>query len=409
MAKSKKAAKAAVPPKAAPLPALAIQAKDKKKLTPNQAAFNKLTARVEKLRADLLRKQKALDEALALYGQRVPALEQDLARQRREVLLLAWPFYEQRQLPKNQLGYLKDFLQELLQLVIQGSAEEPDEEVKAIFAQLEGETYDSVAQREEKELQDGMREAFNRAGIDTSDWEAGTELTEEALFRKMHEFQQKQAEQWANPQQQQSTHYKTRPKTGKQLQKEQQAQEAERLKQKSITTIYRQLAKLFHPDREQDESRRPEKEGLMQQLTEAYQSRDLQTLLLLEQQWIQNENGHIESLPEETLGIYLEMLRNQAKELEIEKWQLVNRPCYSAFIERYGYRGATYPVKRVKEDIADLENEKGALNEEMDLLRGPQALRYLKGLMRERAALQKQADKHDLAFLFEAMFSSRGR
>ena len=66
-----------------PSPALVITQKEAEKLTPNQAAFNRLTARIEKLRADVERKEKQLDRALKLYGETLPPLDVQLAQIRR--------------------------------------------------------------------------------------------------------------------------------------------------------------------------------------------------------------------------------------------------------------------------------------------------------------------------------------
>src|SRR5206468_1470805 len=123
-----------------------------------------------------------------------------------------------------------------------------------------------------------MRHEFKKFGVDVN-WDEDTPLSEEELAKKMHELQQQVLQKITEEQHQGKAQYKTRPKTAKQLDKEKAEQEAAQLKQKNITTIYRQLAKLFHPDLEQDEDRRMEKEVLMKSLTEAYEANNLHALL----------------------------------------------------------------------------------------------------------------------------------
>src|SRR3954447_19991382 len=107
MAKAKKTAIK----KAGHTSALIITKKGTEKLSPNQAAFNKLTTRIEKLRKDIERKESQLEEAMQLYGQTIPAMEESLVRQRHQLLLLIYPLYREEKLSKAQQSYLKDMLQ----------------------------------------------------------------------------------------------------------------------------------------------------------------------------------------------------------------------------------------------------------------------------------------------------------
>ena len=53
---------------------------------------------------------------------------------------------------------------------------------------------------------------------------------------------------------------------------------------KQITKLYRQLAKQLHPGKETDEEKKPEKSGLMQQLSKAKKDKDVVALFMLAQQ-----------------------------------------------------------------------------------------------------------------------------
>ncbi len=406
MAKKKKATFK----KAGVTSALIITKKETGKLSSSQEAFNKLTIRIEKLRKDMNRRVSQLDEAMKLYGQTVPALEDELYRQRHRLLLLMYPFYQQKKFPKTQQPYLKDMLQDMITGVLQYSPDEPDEELKIIFSELEGEDFETVLKREEQQMQEEMRNEYKRWGIDVN-WDKDKPLSEEEMAKKLHELQQQILEKRAKEQQQWKAQYQTRSKTAKQLQKEKAEQETEQLKQKNITTIYRQLAKLFHPDLEQDEDRRLEKEDLMKSLTEAYEAKNLHTLLMLELKWIHNENNHLASLTEEKLGVYLDILRTQAIELEKEKGQILHQPRFYALVERYGFPLLTYPVKTVKEDIEEIMAQKKALEIDILAMQSGQALRYLKDMVREWKENQmlQQQGTYFLDSLVDSMFTKKGR
>ena len=104
--------------------------------------------------------------------------------------------------------------------------------------------------------------------------------------------------------------------------------QAGQLRKKSIASVYKQLAKVLHPDLEPDAGRRERKVALMQELTSAYRNNDLHTLLRLELEWIEREEGDVERLTEEKLAIYNQMLKEQASSLDRELAGLPYHPRY---------------------------------------------------------------------------------
>src|SRR5205823_6427352 len=93
-----------------------------------------------------------------------------------------------------------------------------------------------------------------------------------------------------------------RPKTKRQMEKEALRRNAEEVRKKSISTIYKQLARILHPDLEPDAALRERKVVLMQQLTAAYRDNDLHTLLRMELEWIQKEQGDVAHLTDAKLS-----------------------------------------------------------------------------------------------------------
>lgn len=372
-----KKAKKAVPQSSA---ALVISKTGDAPLSKNQQAFNKLTARIEKLQSEIVKKGRQYDEALLLHGKEIVPLDEELARQSRTLLSLLFPYYQRHQL-RNMRPLLKELLQHHLQIVLDNLAGEPDAELKNIFQQLEGESYDAAAEREEKEMHEEMESVFKSWGMDVDLQEE--DMDDEARAAKMAEVRERIREKLAAEQQRAEEQRKTRPKTAKQLQKEKARQAAEEGKQKNLSTLYRQLAKLLHPDLEQDEERRAEKAVLMQEVTRAYEAKDLHALLMLELKWIHGEQSHLETVADEKLALYLQILREQAAELGKEKWQLINHPRYHVLVQRYGYRPLGYPLKAVKDEQRQLASEIGYCRDDIAALQTPQAVRYLKAMLQQ--------------------------
>ena len=92
--------------------------------------------------------------------------------------------------------------------------------------------------------------------------------------------------------------------------------EQEQYRKKSIRAIYIDLIKAFHPDTEQDESKKLEKEEISKKITEAYSKNDLYTLLNLETEFLEQQSSRLNGIKTETSKSYMAMLDNQIKELK---------------------------------------------------------------------------------------------
>ncbi len=147
-----------------------------------------------------------------------------------------------------------------------------------------------------------------------------------------------------------SSYKKPRKKSKKQLDKEQQKilleQEKENLKNKSLKSIYIGLAKLLHPDRYLDEEEKLKNEELMKKVTVAYNNKDIFTLLKLEMEFIKKEEKTIENLPESTLIIYNEFLKEQIIEIENNIFSIIDALVYSGIISP-----TTYNLLNIKTEL----------------------------------------------------------
>ena len=88
---------------------------------------------------------------------------------------------------------------------------------------------------------------------------------------------------------------------------------------RSVRTVYMDLVKAFHPDRESDEAEKLRKTGIMQQVTQAYQDNNLMDLLKLQIDFERIDQAHLENLGKAQLTYYNKVLQQQVEDLEIEK------------------------------------------------------------------------------------------
>jgi hypothetical protein len=377
---------------------LIISKVNKAPLSKNQQAFNKLIARIERLRKEIEKKQTQFDTALKIYSYDVHPLRLQMIQQRREILELMWPFFKKRQLSNTDHQYLKVLLQEHLEAVLNAIPGEPDEQLKMMFKDLAGEKYDTAKKREEARMKEQIQEVFEDADMDME-----VDFDDENLADKIAEAQQKMREKAAQEAAQYQQNRKSRKKSAKQLEKEKMQQAVDEMKQKNISTIYRQLAKLFHPDLEQDEQRRAEKEVLMKELTVAYEAKNLHALLSLELKWIHKESSHLEALTEDKLAVYLQILNEQAQELESEKHHLFQRPQYNVLLNEFGYLVSGNPLQLVMMEQRSLERKMHIMQEDAAQLKTSNAYKHMKQIIAKRRAEQEELANVDRNNLLRRM------
>ena len=366
---------------------LTISKSTNKKLSKNQDAFNKLTKRIEKLQKDIEKKQSQLDLALKIYGTDIYTTKQLVTQYRREFVVLLWANFNTKKLAKNDQQNLKQIIREHLQIYLIELATEPDEEIKKIFNILESSSYDERLTLEKETAKQRMLADLKQMKADLRNIDINDE---EALLNKYYEARHKIFnEQSANNNGPQQTNNKN--KSAKQLEAERIQQEIDSIQQKNIGTIYKQLAKLFHPDLEQDIERKAEKEILMQQLTAAYEAKNLHALLTLELKWIHKENEHLESLSEEKLAVYLQILKEQAQQLEEEKREIIYRPNYLVLAQTFGSGVQKYPVEIVQIHLNEVRETVENFKMSVADFSSDYALRYIKQMIKR----WKQVENED--------------
>ncbi|MES2775134.1 MAG: hypothetical protein V4722_13185 [Bacteroidota bacterium] len=387
---------------------LTISKSNKAPLTKNQEAFNKLTTRIEKLHKEIEKKETQFETALKIYSTAIHPLRQQILKHRRVMIDLLWPLYQNRQLAKADQRHLKAILQDLVESVLQATSE-PDESLKQIFGELEGESYDSIKTREENMIKEEVQEMFDDLDIDIDleDLDVNDKSFAEKLAAAQERMREKMEREQQRKEYQQQHRQRVTRKTARELELEKMQQAAEEMKHKNISTIYRQLAKLFHPDLEQDEGRRVEKGELMKQLTAAYESKNLHALLSLELKWIHKENDHLALLTEEKLAVYLQILREQAQQLESQKQQIFRKPQYGVLLEDFGYPVAAQPLLFINREKQNLELEVNSLKTDLAHFQSVNGMKYIRQMIKEWN--HHDHDAVDVDALFDSILRSNGR
>ncbi len=304
---------------------LIITKQEKQVLSKQQQTFNRLVKKIEKLRQELEQTNDILCKKLDFYAKYIYPSEQQLTSLQKEVVRVLYSYFNNRKLFSNkQKEALREVIITQLSNILKFDGGEPDNELKEIFKAVEGISYEEAAEEDFDTMKNEMAEMFEEHGFDMDLDDMHRNMTQEEIIKKMLEMQD-QIKQQAEAKQHKQSSYK---KTKKQFEKEERERLLEEARTKNISSIYRQLAKAFHPDLEQDEELKLEKEHLMKQLTAAYEKNDLHTLLRLEISWIQKEENNPDKLSDEKLKIYNEALKEQVQELEDEIHMLFEHPRY---------------------------------------------------------------------------------
>jgi hypothetical protein len=376
---------------------LVITKKEKQPLNKQQQTFNRLVKRLEKLRIELETTSTTLRAKLEFYGERIHPLEQRLVTLRSEGVKLLYGFYKDpKVLSKKDKEVLGEIISGQLSVIFQLSSEKPDEEIMAIFEAIEKISYEEAAEEDFTSMKDDMSETFKNMGFDVDLNDFHKDMNQEEMMRRMFEMfgdlqSQAEAKEAARPK---------RKKTKKQIEKEEREKQVEEAKSKNIAGIYKQLARVFHPDLEQDPTLKSQKEDLMKHLTTAYKKNDLHTLLRLELEWIHKEEGALGKLSDEKLSIYNQALKEQIGELQEEIFMIGQHPRYH-HLQRFSLFPMGVARVDLKREKRRLETTISDLEESIAELKGKNAIKELKEIISTFKRATPEFDFFDLAELFK--------
>ena len=319
---------AAVPLKVESKGALVLKAAAGAVLSPAQIEFNRLMAQLETARAKFERERVRLDRIMdALAHQLMPLIE-ETHRLDFELIM-----YLQNALSTFRLTYrrresLEDLLRERARdLVVDtcGLAPAQLEALQKLMEEIDPGWIDS----ESEEMGEGfdylramMEETAREAGLEVDLSDIDLRQNPEEGMRKLHERLAAAKAAAARP--------LSRKQTKSQIERERKQRAVEEAKQRDLKTIYKQLAKVLHPDLETNPDLRANKEEWMKRLTSAHAAGDLRELLRIEMEWLGEEASNLAAAGDEKLKVYSLILKEQIDDVKSRTFTLIDEPQYSS-------------------------------------------------------------------------------
>lgn len=319
---------AAVPLKVESKGALVLKAAAGAVLSPAQIEFNRLMAQLETARAKFERERVRLDRIMdALTHQLMPLIE-ETHRLDFELIMYLQNALGTFRLTHRRRESLEDLLRERARdLVVDtcGLAPAQLEALQKLMEEIDPGWIDS----ESEEMGEGfdylramMEETAREAGLEVDLSDIDLRQNPEEGMRKLHERLAAAKAAAARP--------LSRKQTKSQIERERKQRAVEEAKQRDLKTIYKQLAKVLHPDLETNPDLRANKEEWMKRLTSAHAAGDLRELLRIEMEWLGEEASNLAAAGDEKLKVYSLILKEQIDDVKSRTFTLKDEPQYSS-------------------------------------------------------------------------------
>jgi hypothetical protein len=319
---------AAVPLKVESKGALVLKAAAGAVLSPAQIEFNRLMAQLETARAKFERERVRLDRIMdALAHQLMPLIE-ETHRLDFELIMYLQNALGTFRLTHRRRDSLEDLLRERARdLVVDtcGLAPAQLEALEKLMEEIDPGWIDS----ESEEMEEGfdylramMEETAREAGLEVDLSDIDLRQNPEEGMRKLHERFAAAKAAAARP--------LSRKQTKSQIERERKQRAVEEAKQRDLKTIYKQLAKVLHPDLETNPDLRANKEEWMKRLTSAHAAGDLRELLRIEMEWLGEEASNLAAAGDEKLKVYSLILKEQIDDVKSRMFTLIDEPQYSS-------------------------------------------------------------------------------
>ena len=302
------------------LVATKIKTSQASSLSPAMKTFERLKKQVTKQQRLLTEHQKELEECLAYYYAKIEPVQKAIDDSRMEMTILFYQYYKGKKfLGRKQYHVFKEIIVNKVKTLCDSiPPQELPQEIKTMHSEFNIGDYDDMIEQDfafmKQDMQQVLKEMFG-VDFDLSAINHTDDFSE--IEKKLDESLSKAKEKYEEP--------PCKPKSKKQLLKEQQKNEFYELQKRELGAIYRQLAKIVHPDLVQDPEEKLAKELLMKQLTAAYEKKDLHALLLLEMQWL---NRASQQSSDDQVKIYNSLLKDQLESLNAQKAMISLDPRY---------------------------------------------------------------------------------
>lgn len=373
-------------------------------LSPQQKKFNRLIQKIEKVQALLFEWQQTQqkvqsDAAIELF----PLYSQwhQLVFRQFEVL---WEQKNTQKFAKTHLERLDEKIETLLSLLLEipNLSEQQQALIRQVaelykikvepnflleFSQENLQMDDEDYKADEVEMKNAFKAMIaDQLGVDEEwiDFDFDLEDSEDFMQKVKAKFDQEEESFIQNQldDKEREEYQKFAEKEKKKILKKQaQFEEAQKMAGQSLKGIYKKIASVIHPDREQDEQKRIEKTELLQQANTALEEKDLLTLLKLRAYTEHGDQQQSVKIANEHLKSYNLLLEDKIEQLQFEVDDIV----YSFDWEMSGFYKQSFKpldlIKKYKHDLAEVQNK---LEKDQDLLMQYQDITMLKKLLKSR-------------------------
>ena len=290
--------------------ALIITQKSEKDLSKLQKQFNANVKKINELKQRLKDDGEQLRKIVTRIQSDIIPTEHKHFEKITELVFVFDKHHDDPFFKKKEKAKIADFIINKSHELIETTG---NEDLKVLYEKYANESFDEMDAEAENATAEMMKNMMSsmfgvdfEEDADVSDPQKMQEYMERKMEEKQAEAQAKKA---------------TKKKTDKQIEKEEKIKEEAKNISKAARSIYTDLVKAFHPDRERDETERYRKTEIMKKVTQAYEDDDLFELLRLK---IELQGADIDSLTmaDEQLKYYNKILKEQVRELEESLWQL---------------------------------------------------------------------------------------
>jgi hypothetical protein len=290
--------------------ALIITQKSEKDLSKLQKQFNANVKKINELKQRLKDDGEQLRKIVTRIQSDIIPTEHKHFEKITELVYVFDKHYDDPFFKKKEKAKIADFIVNKSHELIETTG---NEDLKVLYEKYTNESFDEMDSEAENATAEMMKNMMSsmfgvdfEEDVDVSDPQKMQEYMERKMEEKQAEAQAKKA---------------NKKKSEKQIEKEEKIKEEAKNISKAARSIYTDLVKAFHPDRERDETERDRKTEIMKKVTQAYEDDDLFELLRLK---IELQGADIESLTmaDEQLKYYNKILKEQVRELEESLWQL---------------------------------------------------------------------------------------
>lgn len=271
-----------------------------------QKRFHELLEHIQLLKTRIEEKKAFVSKASQFRNEQlIPLINQLKTVKLSQVRALDWA-YDRHSLAKRLKLLLREEILDRVNEILQNYSldTEQETEVTAILARHSGsdaeELYETLQENKEQETREYIRFHY---GIELDENESA-DLSDPEVVEKIRA---KIAEKNSN----QKQYYTNTEKDDRQETKENQLQEK---LNKSIRSVYTSLIKLLHPDKVMDEEKKLLHTEAIKEVTQAYESKDMLALLIL-----QSKHGIMEeTIDDNELRTYNKILQKQVDALKTE-------------------------------------------------------------------------------------------